>query len=79
MKWHREALSDKNPYLMEEFRKRQDEKDKEIRRLSKNLKKFTIMEKKLLVKEKAFEVERSEYLDRILYLSGRLGKTKFES
>ncbi|CAK88946.1 unnamed protein product (macronuclear) [Paramecium tetraurelia] len=78
MKWHREAVSDKNPYLMEEFRKKLDEKDKEIKRLSKNLKKFTILEKKLWVKEKAFEVERSEYLDRILYLSGRLGLTKLE-
>lgn len=41
MKWHREAVSDKNPYLMEEFRKKLDEKDKEIKRLSKNLKKVT--------------------------------------
>ena len=62
-----------------------DEKEKEIKRLSKSLKKvfaylnqFTILEKKLWVKEKAFEVERSEYLDRILYLSGRLGLTKVE-
>ena len=46
-----------------------DEKDKDIKCLSKNIKKvyisdinkFAIVEKKLLVKEKAFEVERSDY------------------
>lgn len=43
MKWHREAVSDKNPYLMEEFRKKIDEKDKEIKRLSKSLKKVWII------------------------------------
>lgn len=43
MQWHREALSDKNPYLMEQFRKKIDEKEKEIKRLAKNLKKVIIL------------------------------------
>ena len=47
-----------------------DEKDKEIKTLTKHLKKvyyfrnklkFAIVEKKLWVKEKAFEVERADY------------------
>ena len=39
MKWQKEAVSDKNPHLMELFRKKQEEKDREIRTLTKNLKK----------------------------------------
>lgn len=66
--------------MVEYFRRKLDEKDKDIKSLTKNIKKvflfinveFAIVEKKLWVKEKAFEVERADYQDQLLYLNERV-------
>jgi len=42
--------------------------------LKKQLRKYAISEKKVFIKEKAFELERAEYQDRMGYLQDRVGK-----
>lgn len=37
-RWHLEAVSDANPYLVDHYRKKMEEKDKVILGLSKNIK-----------------------------------------
>lgn len=59
--WLQEANSDKNPNLINYYKKKAETKEKEIKQLKKSQKKFVILEKKLLVKEKAFEGERAFY------------------
>lgn len=38
------------------------------------MRRYATNEKRLYIKEKAFEIERAEYHDRILYLSDRVAK-----
>lgn len=58
--------------MIDFYRKQNGDKDKEIRTLKKSQKKFAIMEKKLLVKEKAFEYERQDYHNQIIDLDDRV-------
>ena len=44
----------------------------QIQELEKKTKKFAIFEKKLLVKEKAFEIERSDYHEKLQFLNDRI-------
>ncbi|KRX08469.1 hypothetical protein PPERSA_12950 [Pseudocohnilembus persalinus] len=60
-KWSQEAISDKNPNLIDYYKSCLEQKNKKIKEVQKSQRKFAIQEKKLLVKEKAFENERVDY------------------
>lgn len=68
-RWRSEAITDKNPNIVEYYKKQSEEKERTILTMSKNLKKFAIVEKKLNVKDKVFQAERSEYIEQLLYLN----------
>lgn len=72
--WLQEANSDKNPNLLDFYKKKVDVKDKEIKQLKKSQKKFSILEKKLLVKEKAFESERAFYHEQLVANADKVTK-----
>ena len=63
-----EVLSDSNPSVLEAYKKKIELKDTEIRRLKKRLRTYTIQEKKILVKEKAFDLERADYFKEMVNL-----------
>jgi hypothetical protein len=42
--------------------------------LKKQIRKYALNEKKIIVKEKAFELERADYKDRLIYLQERVSK-----
>ncbi|KAL4507089.1 hypothetical protein ABPG72_001882 [Tetrahymena utriculariae] len=73
-KWAVEVSSEKNPHLVGFYKDKLDQKEKEVKNLKKSQKKFAILEKKLLVKEKAFEYERADYHEKLLYLDERVKK-----
>jgi len=72
--WAKEVLSDRNPNTLALYKKKIEEKDVQIAGLKKQLRKYAISEKKVFIKEKAFELERSEYQDRMVYLHDRVSK-----
>jgi hypothetical protein len=39
LKWTKDKMADKNPYVIEYYRKKMEEKDKDIKNLTKKLKK----------------------------------------
>lgn len=65
-KWAIEVNSDKNPNLINYYKNQIDNRNKQIKQVQKSQRKFAIQEKKLIVKEKAFEQERSEYHGQVL-------------
>lgn len=73
-KWTVEVSSEKNPHLVSHYKEKLEEKEGEIKSLKKSQKKFAILEKKLLVKEKAFEYERADCHEKLLYLDERVKK-----
>jgi len=73
-KWSVEVSSEKNPHLVSFYKDKLEGKEHEIKGLKKSQKKFAILEKKLLVKEKAFEYERADYHEKLLYLDERVKK-----
>lgn len=73
-KWAFEVSNDKNPHLVSYYKEKLETKEKDIKTLKKSQKKFAILEKKLLVKEKAFEYERADNHEKFLFLDDRLKK-----
>jgi hypothetical protein len=72
--WRDEILSDKNPNTVKYYEDKYEEKVKETMQLKKQLRKLAINDKKVNIKEKAFEYERAEYQDKLTYLQERVNK-----
>lgn len=74
--WREEILSDKNPKTVKHYEEKVEEKIKENIQLKKQIRKLAINDKKVNIKEKAFEYERAEYQDKLNYLQERVNKYK---
>jgi len=67
-----EVLSENNPTILESYKRLKEEKEIEIRRLKKRLRTYTIQEKRILVKEKAFELERADHFKEIINMKNQI-------
>jgi hypothetical protein len=72
--WEDEILSDKNPNLVNHYKKKFEEKNNQNLVYKKQIKKYALNEKKIYIKEKAFELERADYKDQLVYLAERVQK-----
>lgn len=74
-----EVLSDNNVNYVKHYKDIAKMKDKEIFRLKKRLKTYVLQEKRVLVKEKAFELERAENFRNVVNLRNELNKEKLKN
>lgn len=91
--WTKEVLSDKNPHTVDYYKKKFEAEKAEVSRkvilsvrrffqnadLRKIIRKYALGEKKVFIKEKAFELERAEYQDKLGYLQDRVTKYRINA
>lgn len=74
-----EILDDNHPNFLNFFKGKIKEREDEILHLKKRLRNYMLQEKRVLVKEKAFEVERAENFRVVVGLNNDLRKEKVKN
>ena len=77
--WKKEILSDDNPNYVDYYKKQVIKERRKNIDLRKKLKKYILQEKRVLVKEKAFEFERAENFRNVINLRNELQKEKLKN
>lgn len=74
-----QSTSDKNPNIVQFYKQKTKAKEKEVKNLNKRLRAYTLQEKRVLIKEKAFEMEREDIIKKIINLENDLVKEKLKN
>lgn len=66
-----ELMSDKNPEVVGYYKLKAVEKEKQIKNLTKRLRAYTLQEKRILMKERAYELEREDNIRKIINIQNQ--------
>lgn len=61
------------------YKQKTKTKEKEVKNLNQRLRAYTLQEKKILIKERAFEMDREELLKRLINLENDLAIARLEN
>lgn len=67
-----QSTSNDNENIVDYYKQKTKAKEKEVKNLTKRLRAYTLQEKRILMKEKAFEMEREDILKKVINLENDL-------